>query len=90
MCGAQDITKGKQSISEKKKMKGNWKKYTKRIAFFMAIVFFLIGASPALLEADGCEAAYYRCVIDPFVIGHFLGSIYCITGYLFCKKYVEE
>jgi hypothetical protein len=71
-------------------MRGKSKKNAKRIAVFMAVVFFLAGAYPALLKAGNCEIAFYRCINDPLWVGNFLGQVYCGTGYLFCKKYVES
>ena len=71
-------------------MKNNTKRNTKRIAFILAVVFFLIVASPVFVKANNCEIAFYRCIHDPLWVGNFLGQIYCGAGYLFCKKYIEN
>jgi len=64
-------------------------KITKKIAFILVIFTIFISLSAVSLEAGKCEEAFFRCFDDPYWRAVPFGIIYCETGYLFCKKYIE-
>jgi hypothetical protein len=41
------------------------------------------------LHSGECEKAFMRCSEDPYWQAVAFGVFYCVTGYLFCKKYIE-
>lgn len=57
------------------------------LAMVFAALFFCVAMID--LDAGECEKALFRCLEDPFWHAVPGGPIYCATGYLFCKKYVE-
>jgi len=67
-------------------MKKRIKTKTAIFMLFMLICFF-IQAMP--LQSARCEAGFFRCIEDPFWASSYLGTVYCLNGYVFCKKYVE-
>lgn len=53
--------------------------------FLLTLTFF-----PVISEAITCEEALWKCLNDPvngLIIG---GAVYCLNGYVFCKKYIEK
>ena len=66
---------------------------SKRFRILAATLIFVglaLGMNVISLEAGGCEDAYLRCVYDPYILLNGLfGGMYCASGYLFCKKYIE-
>lgn len=79
-------------------MKLKIQKHIKRISLILIIltIFLSIGI-PAEDEGDGagrCEQAYWNCMMDAvkfiFIPTLFVNfTIYCTTGYVFCKKFLE-
>jgi len=57
------------------------------LVVLFAVVFCL---NAAVVEAGDCEEAFMRCVEDPFVSAFLGGGMFCIIGYVFCKKYIER
>jgi hypothetical protein len=72
--------------------------HVKRISLVLIIlmIFLSIGI-PAEEEGNGggrCEQAYMNCMMDAvkfiFILPLFIDfAIYCTTGYIFCKKFLE-
>jgi hypothetical protein len=59
---------------------------------WVIVVAFLVvisGLLAADVRAGECENALFRCMDDPYWHMTLAGPVYCATGYLFCKKYVE-
>jgi hypothetical protein len=54
----------------------------------MFLVFFFCAASVELHSGE-CERAFMRCTQDPYWQAVAHGIVYCLTGYAFCKKYIE-
>lgn len=57
------------------------------VAAIFATLFLCVAMMD--LNAGACEKALFKCLEDPLVNMTLGGSIFCATGYLFCKKYVE-
>jgi hypothetical protein len=66
------------------------RKFTKVTALTMAFVALFFCATVMGLSAGECEKALFRCLEDPWWHMTLGGPLYCATGYLFCKKYVES
>jgi hypothetical protein len=64
---------------------------TKAKGWVCVVLFCVLFCS--LFAVDGhageCENAMMRCMSDPYWHTTLAGPVYCATGYLFCKKYVE-
>ena len=57
------------------------------IGMVFAVLFLSIGMID--LHSGECEKAFMRCVQDPYWQAIMFGVVYCVTGYAFCKKYIE-
>jgi hypothetical protein len=68
-------------------IKGNRKWKGACVAMVFMVLFLCVGMID--LQSGECEKAFARCSQDPYwqAIAH--GIVYCITGYVFCKKYIE-
>ena len=62
---------------------------TKGLTIVMVFAVLFICAGMTSLHSDGCEKAFLRCTEDPYWQAVAFGVVYCITGYVFCKKYIE-
>ena len=70
-------------------MKQKREKRSTKIITVSIIFFLMLTLSPILTEAVTCEEAFWKCVNDPINGVIFGGAVYCINGYIFCKKYIE-
>ena len=63
-----------------------FKRATVLTMIFVTLFFCLVTVDAS---AGDCEDALLKCMKDPW--WHMVpgGPIYCATGYLFCKKYIE-
>ncbi|MFC2157906.1 hypothetical protein ACFLT9_08730 [Acidobacteriota bacterium] len=59
----------------------------KRGIILIILMAVLLGLSPMEIQAGGCEKAFVNCVYDPFM--NIIASVFCLNGYIFCKKYIE-
>ena len=57
------------------------------IGVLIIVLFFCVGMID--LYSGDCERAFMRCANDPLWQAVLFGGVYCITGYVFCKKYIE-
>ncbi len=64
-------------------------KCMKGITIGLVIVVFFLCIGMSDLHSGECEKAFMRCTEDPFWRATPFGVVYCITGYVFCKKYIE-
>lgn len=66
---------------------------TKRIRILVAaliLICLVFGMNVVSMQAGGCEDAFLRCLYDPFnLVNQISGGVYCLSGYIFCKKYIE-
>jgi hypothetical protein len=67
-----------------KKTKG-----THRILILVLLSLVILGVGAQSLEAGACERAAVYCMDEIFAPGNMFWQLYCLNGYLFCKKYVE-
>ena len=68
------------------------KKYINRskgLAIGMMFVLLFLGLGMIQLHSGECERAFLRCSEDPYWQAVAFGVVYCATGYIFCKKYIE-
>lgn len=56
-------------------------------AALLAVLAVSVGA--AFLEAGICWDAFLRCTEDPANRAFLTGGIYCLNGYIFCRKYID-
>jgi hypothetical protein len=54
------------------------------------IFLMMLAISSVLTEATTCEEAFWKCANDPVNGVIFGGAVYCVNGYIFCKKYIEK
>jgi hypothetical protein len=67
------------------------KKVTFLIVFLLIFSVIYVGSQ----EDIACELALGKCMLDalkqfPNVISFTQYTTYCLTGYLFCKKYLDK
>jgi hypothetical protein len=55
----------------------------------VVISLMILGVGAQSLEAGACERAAVYCMDEIIAPGNMLWQLYCLNGYLFCKKYVE-
>lgn len=70
----------------------NLRKKNNRIhRIFILVVFSLMmfGVAAQSVEAGACERAAVYCMEEVFAPGNIMWQLYCLNGYVFCKKYVE-
>lgn len=60
-----------------------------RILLLALVSVLVFGVGAQIVEAGGCEDAFWACINDPINGTWYGGAVYCINGYLFCKKYIE-
>lgn len=61
----------------------------KGLAIGLVFIVFLLCVGIVDLHAGECEKAFQRCIQDPYWQAVAFGVVYCLTGYAFCKKYIE-
>jgi hypothetical protein len=64
-------------------------KCMKGMTIGMAVVLIFFCAGVTGLHSGACESAFLRCSSDPYWQAVAFGVVYCVTGYVFCKKYIE-
>jgi hypothetical protein len=57
------------------------------IGMMFVLLFLCIGMN--VVHSGECEEALLRCSHDPYWQAVAFGVVYCVTGYVFCKKYIE-
>ena len=57
------------------------------IGMVFLVLFIFVGMID--LHSNECEKAFMRCSQDPYWRAVIYGVVYCVTGYVFCKKYIE-
>jgi len=62
---------------------------TYRIFILVVISLAILGVGAQSLEAGPCERAAVYCMDEIFSPGNMLWHLYCLNGYLFCKKYID-
>lgn len=64
--------------------------------FRAAALLFMLGMLliPAAVVSGGvigrCEAAFYLCIWERGYALPLGGDLYCLTGYAFCKAYIQK
>jgi hypothetical protein len=73
------------------KSEAKGKKGTNLKGWIYVIVFCVLfsGLFAVDVHAAECENALARCMNDPYWHMTLAGPVYCASGYLFCKKYIE-
>lgn len=56
------------------------------VAVLLVGLFLCLGATA--LQAGSCERAFMNCINDPYWMGIF-APVFCVNGYVFCKKYID-
>lgn len=65
-------------------------KKMKKIALIFAIFGLIFSLNMSFLEASwGCEGAFALCLMDYLWMPDY-AAVYCVIGYGFCKKYIED
>ena len=78
--------------NDRKKEDISMKRSNKRmrwIATGMVFVVLFLCVGMTVVHSNECEKAFLRCSYDPYWQAVAFGGIYCVTGYVFCKKYIE-
>lgn len=57
------------------------------VGMLFVVLFLCVGMID--LHSRECERAFMRCAQDPYWQAVAFGVVYCATGYVFCKKYIE-
>ena len=57
------------------------------IGMVFLVLFLFVGMID--LHSNECEKAFMRCSQDPYWRAVIFGVVYCVTGCVFCKKYIE-
>jgi hypothetical protein len=57
------------------------------VGLIFLVLFFGVGMID--VRSAECENAFMRCTSDPYWQAVAFGVVYCVTGYVFCKKYIE-
>lgn len=70
---------------KQKRAKRSVKNIALGLLFLLMLTFI-----PLVAEAMTCEEAFWSCVNDPMNGTYMGGALYCINGYVFCKKYIEK
>lgn len=71
-------------------MKKERRKRLNKIVTVSMLFLLMLAFIPVVSEAITCEEALWKCLNDP-VNGILLGgAVYCMNGYIFCKKYIEK
>ncbi len=70
-------------------------KHIKKASLILIILTIFLSASVSSLEAGRCERALSRCLLDslrsiPFFTRVYLDIAYCLNGWVFCDKYLEN
>jgi hypothetical protein len=65
------------------------RKKTVRILLLALVSVLVLSLGAQFLEAGVCEGAFLACIDDPINSTWYGGAVYCINGYLFCKKYID-
>ncbi len=70
-------------------MNGTKGTHLKRWIFAIVLCVLFSSLFAVNVNAGECENALTRCLNDPYWHMTLAGPVYCATGYLFCKKYIE-
>ncbi len=70
-------------------------KHMKKASLILIILTIFLSANASSLEAGRCEKALSYCLLDsllslPFFTRVYLNIGYCLTGWVFCGKYLEK
>ncbi len=70
-------------------------KYMKKAALILTILTVFLSLNAYTLEDERCERALARCLLDsilniPFFSRVYTDMAYCLNGWVFCEKYVDE
>jgi hypothetical protein len=70
-------------------------KHMKKASLILIIftIFFSVNVSP--MDAGRCEKALSNCLFDailniPFFARVYTDIAYCVNGWIFCRKYLEN
>ncbi len=80
------MKRSEEDAVRRRQVKSVW-----RFAALLALLGAFVGIQAVSLHAGVCEDALWECFNDVFVqaLG-YIGSIYCFTGYAFCKRYIDQ
>lgn len=70
-------------------------KHMKKTSLVLIVFTVFLSANVSLLEAGRCERALANCLLDslmyiPFFARVYSDMAYCLNGWAFCGKYLEE
>ncbi len=70
-------------------------KHMKKASLILIILTIFLSVNVSSLEAGRCERALSYCLLDslrsiPFFTRVYLDIGYCLTGWVFCGKYLEK
>ncbi len=70
-------------------------KHMKKASLILIFLTIFLSINVSSLEAGGCEKALSRCLLDsimsiPFFARVYTDIAYCLNGWIFCIKYIEN
>lgn len=70
-------------------------KQMKKAAIILIALTIIVSLNIAPLEAGGCERAFSNCMLEaavymPFFSRGYIDMAYCLNGWIFCRKYIEN
>jgi hypothetical protein len=70
-------------------------KNMKKASLILIIFIVFLSANVSQVEAGRCERALSSCLLDsilniPFFARVYSDIAYCLNGWIFCQKYIEE
>lgn len=70
-------------------------KHIRKVTLILIVLMIFISIGAAEQDNGKCEEAFIKCMIDaarhlPMFSMLYIQSVYCIGGYLFCKKYLDK
>ena len=70
-------------------------KHMKKASLILIIFTIFLSANVSPLEAGRCERALSNCLLDailsiPFFSRVYLDIAFCLNGWIFCRKYLEN
>jgi hypothetical protein len=71
------------------------RRHLKKISLILIILAFFLSVNTTPLRAGKCERAFASCIYDalksiPFFSTVYLQTGFCINGWVFCLKYMEN
>jgi len=70
-------------------------KHIKKASLILIIFTIFLSTNVSPMEAGSCEKALANCLLDslmhiPFFARVYSDMAYCLNGWIFCRKYLEN